>query len=62
MRGRRKEVNMTDQKAALIAEDIHKRFGSLEVLKGVSVSANDGDERFGSGPTGEVRIAARLTV
>jgi len=43
MRGRRKEVNMTDQKAALIAEDIHKRFGSLEVLKGVSVSANDGD-------------------
>jgi len=34
---------MTDQKTALIAEDIHKSFGPLEVLKGVSVSANDGD-------------------
>ncbi len=29
--------------SALIAEDIHKRFGSLEVLKGVTVSADEGD-------------------
>ena len=29
--------------AALIAENIHKRFGDLEVLKGLSVSANEGD-------------------
>jgi octopine/nopaline transport system ATP-binding protein len=28
---------------ALIAEDIHKRFGSLEVLKGISVTAEEGD-------------------
>ena len=33
---------MTDA-AALIAEDIHKSFGSLEVLKGVSMTARDGD-------------------
>src|ERR1700755_1167239 len=28
---------------ALVAEDIHKRFGSLEVLKGISVTASEGD-------------------
>ena len=28
---------------ALVAEDIHKRFGDLEVLKGVSVTAHEGD-------------------
>src|SRR5262245_42217069 len=28
---------------ALIAEDIHKRYGSLEVLKGISVTAEEGD-------------------
>jgi octopine/nopaline transport system ATP-binding protein len=28
---------------ALIAEDIHKSFGSLEVLKGISVTAREGD-------------------
>ncbi|MBW1697811.1 MAG: ATP-binding cassette domain-containing protein [Deltaproteobacteria bacterium] len=28
---------------ALIAEDIHKSFGSLEVLKGISVTAHNGD-------------------
>lgn len=28
---------------AILAENIHKRFGSLEVLKGVSLSANEGD-------------------
>lgn len=30
-------------RAALVAEDIHKSFGSLEVLKGVSLSADEGD-------------------
>lgn len=34
---------MTDAAAALIAEDIHKSFGSLEVLKGISMTARDGD-------------------
>jgi len=28
---------------ALLAEDVHKRFGNLEVLKGVSITANVGD-------------------
>ncbi len=28
---------------ALLAEDVHKRFGSLEVLKGVSLKAMEGD-------------------
>ncbi len=28
---------------ALVAEDIHKSFGSLEVLKGITLSANEGD-------------------
>lgn len=28
---------------ALLAEDVHKRFGSLEVLKGVSLTAHEGD-------------------
>ncbi len=28
---------------ALVVEDIHKRFGALEVLKGVSVTAQEGD-------------------
>lgn len=28
---------------ALVAEDIHKRFGGLEVLKGVSLTAHEGD-------------------
>jgi len=34
---------MAEAATALIAEDVHKRFGSLEVLKGVSVTANQGD-------------------
>ena len=29
--------------AALVAEDIHKSFGSLQVLKGISLRANDHD-------------------
>src|SRR5215475_10065439 len=28
---------------ALVVEDLHKKFGSLEVLKGISMSARDGD-------------------
>jgi len=34
---------MADPTPALIADDIHKSFGSLEVLKGISVTAHDGD-------------------
>jgi ABC-type histidine transport system ATPase subunit len=34
---------MTESATALIAEDIHKSFGSLEVLKGISMTAHDGD-------------------
>jgi len=29
--------------SALVAEDIHKSFGEIEVLKGISLTANDGD-------------------
>jgi len=28
---------------ALVCEDVHKSFGPLEVLKGVSLTANEGD-------------------
>ena len=34
---------MTNRAAALLAEDIHKNFGTLEVLKGITLSAEDGD-------------------
>ncbi len=34
---------MSGRAAALLAEDIYKSFGELEVLKGITVSANDGD-------------------
>jgi len=34
---------MANGALALVAEDIHKSFGSLEVLKGVSLEARDGD-------------------
>jgi ABC-type histidine transport system ATPase subunit len=34
---------MPNQKTMLVAEDIHKNFGTLEVLKGMSVSAKKGD-------------------
>jgi ABC-type histidine transport system ATPase subunit len=34
---------MGDSTPALVVEDLHKRFGNLEVLKGVSLSARDGD-------------------
>ena len=28
---------------ALVVQNIHKRFGNLEVLKGISLTANEGD-------------------
>ena len=34
---------MTDRPIALDLQDIHKNYGSLEVLKGVSLTAYDGD-------------------
>ena len=34
---------MGEAAAALVVEDLHKRFGQLEVLKGVSMAANVGD-------------------
>ena len=34
---------MADPAAAIVVEDLHKSFGSLEVLKGVSFSANEHD-------------------
>jgi ABC-type histidine transport system ATPase subunit len=34
---------MAEATPALVVEDLHKRFGDLEVLKGVSLSANEGD-------------------
>jgi len=34
---------MADKTPALVADDIHKSFGTLEVLKGISVTAHDGD-------------------
>lgn len=34
---------MTDHPIALNLKDIHKNYGSLEVLKGVSLTAHDGD-------------------
>jgi polar amino acid transport system ATP-binding protein len=37
------ENTMSDTSIALELTDIHKSYGSLEVLKGVSLKANDGD-------------------
>ena len=34
---------MGEKSPALVIEDLHKRFGELEVLKGVSVTAQVGD-------------------
>ncbi|MFB2538410.1 MULTISPECIES: ABC transporter ATP-binding protein [unclassified Acinetobacter] len=36
-------VNSTERPIALEVQDIHKSYGSLEVLKGVSLQARDGD-------------------
>ncbi len=37
------EAFLNDQPVALIADNIHKSFGGLEVLKGVSLTAHEGD-------------------
>ena len=37
------EEIMADGPPALVARDVHKRFGSLEVLKGISITAHEGD-------------------
>jgi octopine/nopaline transport system ATP-binding protein len=34
---------MGESTPALVVEDLHKKFGNLEVLKGISLSARDGD-------------------
>lgn len=34
---------MAEAEAALVVEDLHKRFGQLEVLKGISLTARQGD-------------------
>lgn len=34
---------MDGTQPTLVAEDIHKNFGTLEVLKGISLTANKGD-------------------
>lgn len=34
---------MTEKKIALVAENIHKSFGNIEVLKGISLTAHEGD-------------------
>lgn len=34
---------MGEPAPALVVEDLHKRFGELEVLKGISLAANDGN-------------------
>jgi octopine/nopaline transport system ATP-binding protein len=34
---------LTERPVALIADDIHKSFGNLEVLKGISMTAHEGD-------------------
>src|SRR5262245_18505407 len=34
---------MADPTPALVVEDMHKRFGDLEVLQGVSLAAHEGD-------------------
>ena len=52
---------------ALEVTDLHKRFGPLEVLKGVSVSANEGDVialigASGSGKSTLLRCLNRLEV
>src|SRR5690606_21352344 len=39
----RNEGDMGEPAPALVVEDLHKRFGELEVLKGISLAANDGD-------------------
>lgn len=37
------QIPSPDPGAAIVVEDLHKRFGQLEVLKGVSLVAHEGD-------------------
>ena len=39
----KERFNKTDSRPVLVVEDIHKRFGDVEVLKGVSLTAHEGD-------------------
>jgi octopine/nopaline transport system ATP-binding protein len=39
----RSEIKAVEQPMAVVVEDLHKRFGELEVLKGVSLEAREGD-------------------
>jgi len=39
----RSDVKNGQQSMAVVVEDLHKRFGELEVLKGVSLEAREGD-------------------
>ena len=41
--------------AVLVAEDIHKSFGELEVLRGISVTAHKGDVIAMLGSSGSVK-------
>jgi ABC-type histidine transport system ATPase subunit len=43
---------------ALLAEDVHKSFGSLEVLKGVSLTAHEGDVIAMLGASGSGKMTA----
>ena len=71
----RPAVEAVPKQAALVAEDIHKSFGDLEVLKGVSLTAQEGDviAMLGSSGSGkstflrcinmlEIPNAGRITV
>jgi len=42
----------------LLAEGIHKRYGTNEVLKGVTVQANQGDVISRSAPAAAARAAS----
>lgn len=43
MSGSSAEVLGSEANAAIVVRDLHKRFGDIEVLKGVSLTARDGD-------------------
>ena len=39
----KKDADSVNETSAVYVEDLHKNYGSLEVLKGVSLDAHDGD-------------------
>lgn len=51
---------MASTPPALVAADIHKSFGSVEVLKGISLTARDGDviSIIGSSGSGKAPFCA----